>query len=537
MKRFLLVIALFAFYTCFSQEDAWVYFTDKPQSQYYLDNPLEMLTQKALDRRTVQGIALDVLDVPVHQPYIDALVATPGITVMAKSKWMNCVHVRGSTEDISNLGILDFVESIDFADNSLGTSGRPGRERRPSAIAKTFETAADFSYGNSSSQIQMLNGHLLHQQDFTGEGVTIAVLDNGFPGVNNTQPFQRLSANNLILGGYNFVQRSDNVYTGGTHGTLVLSTMGGYAEGQLVGTAPDAFYYLFVTEDTADENPVEESYWVEAAEMADSLGVDVINTSLGYFVYSDPAYSYTYEDLDGQTTFITRGSNAAFSRGMLCITSAGNSATSANPHITAPGDAPNTLTVGAVNENEEYASFSSIGPTFDQRVKPDVMARGLASVVATAEGGIGASNGTSFSSPITAGLVACLWQALPGKTNAEILQLVRQSADRFANSNAQYGYGIPDFALALSNALKVTDVVKSAFLPYPNPSSGIVTFMLPEGQGDILVVLYNNLGQNVFNSVITTDKPNISLESLPQGIYSYKLQDGQQMQSGRIIKQ
>ncbi len=537
MKKLFHIALLLISAAAFAQEDAWVYFSDKPDTEFYLANPLEMLSQKALDRREAQGIEIDFTDVPVHQSYIGQIEDFPGITVMAKSKWLNCVHVRGSEEAINGLAGFDFVENIDFANQLLNTSGRPATADQPTTVNKIMETAADFSYGDAANQIQMLNGHLLHQQDFTGTGMTIAVLDNGFPGVNSGQPFQRLFDNNLVLGGYNFVAASEDVYTGGNHGTLVLSTIGGYSEGQLVGTAPDAFYYLFVTEDTAGENPVEESYWVEAAEMADSLGVDVINTSLGYFLYDNANYSYSYDDMDGQTAFITRGANVAFTRGMLCVTSAGNNANTANPNIGVPADAPNTLTVGAVDANEQYASFSSIGPSFDGRIKPDVMARGVASSISNVQGEITAANGTSFSSPITAGLVACLWQALPDFSNAEILQIIRQSADRYANPNPQYGYGIPDFALALNIGLGMEENVKQPFLLYPNPSHGMVNFIFPEEMLSANITVFNSLGQKVIEHVITIDQPSFNTSQLASGLYHYIIESNTGMETGNLVRE
>ncbi|MBF6608118.1 MAG: peptidase S8, partial [Flavobacterium sp.] len=287
MQKYLSLFALFFLASAGAQEDAWIYFNDKPQAAFYLDNPLEMLSQRSLDRRTTQNIPLDFFDVPIEQSYIDQVAAT-AVTVMAKSKWLNAVHVRGVAADIYPLANLSFVASIDFADNALDSSDLSAIST--SMAARPAAVQADFQYGNSANQIEMLNGHLLHQQDFTGDGKIIAIMDAGFPQVDAAQPFQRLWDNGLILGGYNFVDGNNNIYSGNNHGTLVLSTMGGYAPNQLVGTAPDASYYLFITEDINSETPVEESYWVEAAEMADSLGVDVINTSLGYMYFDNPAY-------------------------------------------------------------------------------------------------------------------------------------------------------------------------------------------------------------------------------------------------------
>ncbi|KAF2518725.1 S8 family serine peptidase [Flavobacterium salilacus subsp. salilacus] len=533
MKNIFLFLFFISSGIMLAQEDAWVYFTDKPDAEYYFANPLEMLSQKALDRRANQGIALDETDVPLHQPYITDVTQAEGITVMAKSKWMNALHIRGTEEDINALSDFEFVDYIDFANKMLNTQGRT---LQPVQVNKILEAQANFDYGLSSNQITMLNGDQLHQQDYTGTGITIAVLDAGFPGVDTAQPFQRLFDNNLIVGTYDFVTDSENVYTADSHGTIVLSAIGGYTEGELVGTAPDAFYYLFRTEDATSENPVEESYWVEAAEVADSLGVDVINTSLGYFHYDNPNYNYTYEDMDGQTAFISRGADIAFSRGMICVTSAGNSGNSANQNIGVPADAVNTLTVGAVNGNEEYGSFSSIGPTYDMRVKPDVMARGVNTICSDTSGNITAISGTSLSSPVITGMVACLWQALPDMTNAEIIQLIKESSDRYNNPNVQYGYGIPDFALALGSALSVNDIDTTTFTLYPNPvENNISITLIKEGQMTTISI-FNNLGQLVQQGNLSVNNPSLSLLSLSSGLYTYQLVSGKNIQTGKLIK-
>ncbi|MCR5862854.1 S8 family serine peptidase [Flavobacterium sp. J372] len=536
MKLRLMYLLFFVITSLYAQEDAWVYFTDKPDAAYYLANPLEMLSQRALDRRMAQGITLDNKDVPVSNTYITQVTAAPGITVMAKSKWLNALHIRGSVADINALATLPFISYIDFASNGIGNTNRPAEVQQMASVNKFLQAQATYSYGNSSSQVTMLNGHLLHQQDFTGTGKIIAVLDSGFPGVNTTQPFQRLINNNQILGGYDFVNRNPNFFTGHFHGTMVLSTMGGYTEGQLVGTAPDASYYLFITENAASENPVEESLWVEAAEMSDSLGVDIINTSLGYFTYDNPAYSYTYDDLNGNTAFITRGSEAAFSRGIILVTSAGNSGSTANPYINVPGDAPHTVTVGAVDSQEVISPFSSYGPTFDGRVKPDVVAQGVNAVVANPAGEIVTVGGTSFSSPITAGLIACLWQALPDMTNLEMISLVRASADRFTIPDPKYGYGVPDFSLALQNGLGLTETGNTQqLLLYPNPVTDRLNFILPATANSVNISIFNNLGQLVLQQTATQGN-SISVQNLANGIYSYRAESGSVTRTGRIVK-
>lgn len=539
MKKIVLFLLLISSFLGFSQEDAWVYFTDKPDFATYLANPLTMLTQKSLDRRTAQNIALDIKDVPISPSYITQITNATGITVMVKSKWLNALHIRGSVTDIQQLSTLSFVNSIQFANATLNAnaSEKSASTVNIEAVNKTLETQINFAYGNSNNQIQMLGGDLLHQQNFTGTGKTIAVLDAGFPGVDTAAPFQRLFTNNLLLGGYDYVNQSTNFYTGGTHGTLVLSTMGGYVENSLVGTAPDASYYLFITEDVNSENPVEESYWVEAAEEADRLGVDIINTSLGYFGYDNPNYSYTYEDMNGVTSFISRGADVAFSRGIICVTSAGNSGSTANPHISVPADAINTLAIGAVNAAGLYTSFSSIGPSFDGRVKPDVVAQGVQAVVSDPSGNIGTANGTSFSGPITAGMVACLWQALPTKTNAEIIQIIKESASIFANPTPQLGYGIPNYNTALSTALGINVIKKDSFLLYPNPVKDVLNINTTDFSPDTTLLVYSSLGQKVLETKAISAQFSVPVSQLPSGVYFCKISSGKLNTTKTFIKQ
>tara|TARA_R110000868_G_scaffold28843_4_gene107603 strand:- start:1158 stop:2792 length:1635 start_codon:yes stop_codon:yes gene_type:complete len=544
MKKLCLFFFLFLTTLGFSQEDAWVYFNAKANSQTYYDSPLLMLSQRALDRRTNQNIALDFEDVPINNAFISQVKLVSGITIMAKSKWLNAIHVRGTQTIINSLKDFAFVDKIDFANKTLNLSAKPVKAIMAAKVnsikeqSKTKRIKADFTYGTSANQIQMLNGQLLHHQNYTGSGKIIAIMDAGYPGVNTILPFQRLRDNNQILGGYDFVSRNENFYTGNSHGTSVLSTMGGYKENTLVGTAPDAFYYLFITEDTTSENPVEESLWVEAAEKADSLGVDVINTSLGYFEFDNTAYNHTYSEMNGATAFMSRGAEIAFSRGMIVVTAAGNEGGTRNPYIAVPADAVSVIAVGAVNATEVKASFSSIGPSFDGRIKPDVMAQGVSTVLSDEFGNIITSNGTSFSSPIMAGMVASLWQAFPSKTNKEIRQLILQSSDRFTSPTNQYGYGIPDFSLALNNGtLSVNQFSNTNFALYPNPTTDFVTVSFPESFNKRKVIIYTFSGQKILEKNLSGQKDGVSLESLSNGVYIYKIESDRFSKMGKIIKQ
>ena len=525
-----IVIFLFVFNYSFSQEDAWVYFNDKPEATEYLANPLTMLSQKSLDRRVKQNIALDFIDVPISILYINEIKNSTGIIVKAKSKWLNALHVTGSVGEINTLSDMTFVDHVEFAADDLNKSSLSVNSNK-----NKFEILENFNYGESMNQIEMLNGDFLHEQNYTGNGMIIAVLDAGFPNVNTFSAFQRIRDNGQILGGYDYVNRSDNFYAGISHGTSVLSTMAGFVDGQLVGTAPDASYYLFITEDASQETPLEESLWVEAAEKADSLGVDIINTSLGYTTFDDIRYDYTYADMNGNTTFITRGADIAFSRGMIIVNSAGNSGNSSWHYINAPADGFNVLTIGAVDMDENITSFSSFGPTSDGRIKPDVNAKGGGATIINSTGLITPGNGTSFSSPIISGVIACFWQAFPDKTNAEIVQLIKESGDLFNTPNDHDGFGIPDFKTAF-NILAVNSIITTGFTFYPNPFKDKIQFRFTDDLTELQISIFNILGKKLSDRKVSKQNPLVSLNDLSDGIYVMRLNQEGRSDTFKIIK-
>lgn len=532
MKYYFMILLLVFSSAVFSQEDAWVYFKDKPNAKTYFDTPSKMLSVRALERRYNQKITLDLTDVPVEKKYITQVRSSAGIKILAQSKWLNALHVRGTQSDILALKSLLFLDKVVFANKALNATSKKAVNKDALKTNKKLETKVDYAYGSSAGQVQMLNGQVLHQQNYTGEGKIIAVLDSGFPGVNSAQPFKNLIDNHQVLGGYDFVNRNENFYTGDNHGTMVLSTMGGYKENTLVGIAPDASYYLFITEFDPTENPVEESYWVEAAEKADSLGVDIITTSLGYFEFDNPNYTHTYSDMNGTTNFISRGAEIAFSKGIIVVASAGNEGNTTQPHIGGPADAASVITVGSVTAAKVKASSSSIGPSFDNRIKPDVMAQGEPVVVSNALGNIGTANGTSFSCPIITGMIACLWQAFPSKTNKEIRQMVLQSSDRYNAPDSAYGYGIPNFGLALEVE---TVQFSPVFLVFPNPAKTTVSFSFDAANASVSV--YSVLGQKLIEKQITNQNPILSVEALKSGLYFYTFDADGIRKTGKIIKQ
>lgn len=532
------IIILFFFFTLSgvgAQEHAWVYFKDKVGVAEALANPESILSARALARKSKYEIPIDDRDVPVNENYIAQVKGQTGITVKAKSKWFNCIHVIGSTNDIASLSSLEVVDRIAYADRSLNAKARkyPKNKSKPDNHTNKFKAEkVNFVYGQSQAQITQLKVDALHQSNYTGEGLWIAVMDGGFPNVDQLTAFSRLRANNDLLGGYDFVARSTNIYRpdGDSHGTRVLSDMGGYVENQLVGTAPDASYMLFRTEDGATETPVEESYWVEAAERADSLGIDLINTSLGYSTFDNPNYNYTPSEMDGNTAFISKGANIATEKGMLVVNSAGNSGSSSWGVVTAPADA-NVYTVGAVDSNGTYVSFSSCGSNAQGAVKPDGMAMGRNAAVVDENNAVVRNNGTSFSSPIMAGAIASFWGALPDRSNLEIMQLVRESSSMFQNPNSQMGYGIPDFDLALTlTGVEEQDggegTVENTldYILFPNPMETNMQIQLPSGNTTATLRLYDIYGKRILEKQITGTDNQISVEQLSQAMYIVQLE-------------
>ena len=518
-------------------EDAWVYFKDKPSETAFTNSPLTMLTQRALDRRIRYHISLDYKDIPLEASYVLQIKNAVGITIKARSKWLNALHIQGTQTDINNLLSFNFVEQVEYANKSLNTGGKSFVKSKMKPKNKNLEFTTEFNYGNGANQIEMLNGQVLHQNNFTGEGMQIAIIDAGFPNVDNFSAFQRLRDNNQILGGYDFVNRNANFYTGYYHGMAVLSTIAGYIDTQFIGTAPDAKFYLFISEDFVNETPLEESLWVEAAEKADSLGVDVINTSLGYTTFDNPNYNYKYADMNGKTTFISRGAEIAFSRGMIVVNSAGNSGNDSWHYISAPADATSVLSIGAVDASGVIANFSSYGPTVDGRIKPDVCAQGANVYVINAAGNIATSNGTSFSSPVLTGVITCLWQAFPSKTNAEITQLVKESAHLFTNPTAQEGYGIPDFETIYNLlTLEESGAEPIKFSMYPNPVKDVINFKFPKNVEELNVIVFNLLGENVKEINVNKRNPTADISNLSKGLYMVQVTYNDTIKTIKLLK-
>ncbi len=544
MKKILLFFIILSSPFLFSQEDALVFFADKENVAEALANPITILTQAAINRKTAQGIAIDERDVPLNEVYKSTVNDATGITVLAKSKWLNAVYVRGSVDNINNLLSLPFVSEVEFMNKDLN---RPFQDPNP---RDKFEIenrpTVIYNYGAARNQVEMIGVDYLHENDFNGEGITVAFMDNGYPNVLTNPAFEHIRSEGRLLGYYDFVTRTENPNGSGSHGAHTLSDAAAILENSnpdqaFVGTGPQASYYLFITEDSSSETPAEEAYWVEALERADSLGVYVTNTSLGYQAFDNPNHDHTYADLDGQTTLSARGANHGFDKGMINVVSAGNEGYPWDfGYVTTPADAPGAFTVGAVDSSGNYADFSSYGPTVDGRVKPDVMAQGRSAAIVNRFGQVDYSNGTSFSAPIIAGAVASLWQAAPNLKNDVVMQVIRESASLYNTPTDNMGYGIPNFEMALSALMELgveEQMQETLFALYPNPVSTELNISFPKNADRAQISLYNVLGNRILQREITALNNSLDVSGLPSGMYIASISSNNKTTSFKIIKE
>jgi hypothetical protein len=414
-----------------------VYLTDKSATTFSLNRPEEYLSAKAIARRSRQHLRIDSTDLPVCEKYVNAIRKT-GVCIIAKGKWNNFVTV--SCDDAKKMDKIKALACV----RSVMLVWKGPKEYRMSAERDTLEPynkQRSNIYGNAQTQIQICNGIKLHEAGFKGKGMEIAVIDEGF---HNADVIPLMKGVNVI-GTHNFVwPLGTDIYAMGAHGTAVLSIMAMNKPYQMIGSAPEASYLLLRSEDSASETPVEQDYWSEAIEYADSVGVDVVNSSLGYYAFDDKSMDYTYRDLNGKTALISCEAAMAADKGMVVVLSAGNSGLFSWKKISVPADADHVLTVGAVRDDRTLAGFSSIGNTADGRIKPDVTAMGVEDALVRSNGTLDYGNGTSFASPLLCGLVACLWQACPQLTARQMIDIIQKAGDRSKYPDNIYGYGIPD---------------------------------------------------------------------------------------------
>jgi hypothetical protein len=485
-------------------------FTDKNSNAYSVAMPGFFLSERALARRIRQGIPVTHEDLPVSACYIDSL-KKMDIEVLNTSRWFNSAIIRCSPEDIEKLGNIDFIKKTSALKQEAveDTSSRKSDlERLFSFLFQEKKTETDISlytapkeyYGRAADQIGMLNGHNLHDRGFRGKGMLVAVIDGGFHKVDELSGFDSMRHDGRFRGVKNF-SADGGVFGENNHGANVLSILAANMPGRMMGSAPDAEYILLRSEENGKEYLVEEDNWVAAAEYADSIGVDIITSSLGYSTFDDKSQNHRYENLDGKSIRVSYAAAKAAARGMIVCVSAGNDGDMPWQFVSAPGDADSVLTVGAVDRYREHAPFSSLGPTPDGRIKPDIVAMGKDAAYQSSTGTVNTGSGTSYSTPVIAGLMACLWQAYPEKGNMEIIEMVKQSADRYHEPDSLYGYGIPDFArLVPDMPANNAENIPFQLVVFPNPFTGTFTLYLsPARHGFTCIRIYTIYGQEIYH--------------------------------------
>lgn len=524
--RTLVVFLISTFSLALSAQSYRVYFVDKGENEALLPYPQKFLSAKAIENKALRHTAIDRADLPVSANYLMAL-RDLGLDVKMKSRWFNYALVQGQ-EVYAKVEHLPFVVRVEEAPKySVKFAG------------EGTKTTANITYGEAANQIEMLNGDYLHDRNLLGQGMTIAVLDGGYSGADLIDGLDTLRMSGRLQGTYNFVTRDTNIYQIGNHGTDVTSIMAGYVDSAFVGTAVRANYWLLQSEDQLSETTAEMDNWVAAAEFADSVGADIITTSLGYNTFDGGVGDLAYADMDGNTAIVTRAADMAAKKGLLVVASAGNEGNSAWKHILAPADGDSVLTIGGVDEFRSYASFASQGPTADGRIKPTVSARAQG----TAFLGISVrrGNGTSFSCPLVAGLAACLWQQYPTKTNMEIYEAIRSTASHVFAPNNQIGYGVANFAgasWALSQPENKVD--RSKFQVFPNPVDDEININLNgfTGSEAVSVIVFDMAGNTIGTHIFEPDGSQQLEMAAPQqkGTYLLSIRIGDQVYLHKIVK-
>lgn len=480
------------------------------------------LSSKSLKRRATQHINLTTRDIPVYKDYIYNI-SSDKTEILFVSRWANSIFVKTTTDDISRIQNLPFVKKVNLSHHiQSGLTNLPKTKFTPYSNSSHYKTS---NYAFADPQISQIEGKILHENGYKGHGITIAVFDAGFYKVNEHPVFKIAFDENRIQAGPDFVRGHNSIvnYTYSSHGQKVLSTMAGNINGTYIGTAPEANYILIRTEDEFTEKLIEEYYWLQAAEYADSIGVDMINSSLGYTIFNDSLENHTYEQMNGDYTLITEAADWAAQTGILVVNSAGNSGNSEWYYIGAPADGDSVFSIGAVNMDGISAEFSSHGPTFDGRVKPNVVGHGAGVYVASGDEDYGPSNGTSFSGPIICGMTASLWQYLktiePNISNMDVISLVEESSNLYPDFNADMGYGIPNY-MSITPDITPFEISDEDIGLYPNPFTNTLTIHYNFKPSDLIEV-YSATGQLLVTKKIQIQciASSVNTDHLPKGLY------------------
>ncbi len=537
-----------------------VKFKDKTSTPFSIKNPSQFLSAKAIARRVKQNIPVDETDLPVVSRYIDSVRSTGNVIVLDQSKWLNqiCIETTDSAalQKINSFSFVLKTQRVKRIERRFNERNnfitRDKFNEQINNITSILSPAGNYySYGNSFNQVHIHNGEYLHDKGFHGEGMLIAIIDAGFYHYKTLPAFDSVNLKNQVVETHDFVANETSVNEDNAHGMMCFSIIAANLPGQFVGTCPNANFLLYRSEDVSSESPVEEQYWIAAAERADSAGADVISTSLGYNTFDNSAFNYTYADMNGHTSMIAKAATMAARKGMIVLAAAGNEGDNSWHFITTPADADSIIAVGAVNSSGTPADFSSYGPSSDGRVKPDVASVGMGKVISDTSGAVASGNGTSFATPNLAGLVTCLWQAFPEFSNMEIIKSVEKSSSIFNSPDNRIGYGIPDFKKAF-DALQQQQILKNAtsilgnnFLKvYPNPFKDNFTVLIkPEHTSTGIFKLFDISGKLYFTKQVSLQEGIIAIinfdkmQPLPKGMYILKFSDDKSKENFKLMVQ
>ncbi|RKY98870.1 MAG: hypothetical protein DRQ13_03080 [Ignavibacteriae bacterium] len=520
----------------------WVFLSDKGNNlaEYY-NNPSMVVSEKSLRRRSKvldQNSLISLTDLPVNENYISEL-QNSGFKVKHRTKWLNGVSGWATKQVIQELTNLSCVKELDIVhkyktDYSVEEEAIENPSSNNDNLSKPGSINS-FNYGSSFTQLNQITVPAVHDLGYTGQGITICSMDAGFDNLSH-EVFSSMN----IIAMWDFVDNDPDVSQGGSHGTSTLSTLGGFKEGQLIGPAFGSDFILARTEDIYSETPIEEDNWIAAVEWADSIGVDVTSTSLSYLDYDPPHQSYTWEDMDGNTARITIAADLAVKWGIFVVNSASNSGYNPNHNtLGAPADGDSVIAVGSVRSNGQRSDFSSVGPSADGRIKPDLMAMGSSVYVARSSSptSYGNSSGTSFSCPILAGASALILSVDPTLTPIELRELLKSTASKSINPDNLMGWGIIN-TLEVVNSLVTTaegDEIPEDFYilrNYPNPfnPSTKVQFSVPQ-QSDVKITLHDMLGREVkllFNDEVDAGMQEfvVDARNLASGVYLVRMITG-----------
>lgn len=523
----------------------FVYFKDKLNTPFSILEPQKFLSGSAMERRIRYNIPVNSRDLPVTPLYVSEL-KKQGATIWYTSRWFNGAVVQCDTavyRKIQNLPFVKQTQTIRLT--SVKSSPHKGQQSVFAFPRKLSGEKKQQTFGYAFTQAKLIGVPDMHTAGFRGEGMHIAVFDGGFTGVNRIAAFAHLFNTGKIKATFDFVDKNTGVFEKDSHGTEVLSTMAANLSGTFIGTAPEATYSLFITEENKREQHLEEINWLLAAEFADSAGVDIIQSSLGYNIFDTPGASYTYADMNGNKALVSRAADFAAATGMLVVISAGNEGNNAWQYITAPADADSVLSIGATDSLGRKATFSSVGPTADGRIKPDLSGQGLLAAVINPAGNVIRANGTSFSAPIVCGLAAGFWQANRHLTNMQVIAYLKLSGSQASQPDNKLGFGIPHFKRAQLLADKNAKKGNTGFKLFPNPVTGNkFTVLVPVSAGNNTEVrIFNALGQetNLFRYYSEKVQANqiflnLEINDLAPGMYECIITNSNTIETIRFLK-